>query len=55
MTQPNDSSRTPEPRSDRSSDAALDCTTCSVLGVVVGLCLATVGIASWTVLSLALD
>jgi hypothetical protein len=48
MTQPNDSSRTP----DRSSDGALDCATCSVVGLVAGLFLAAVAILSWTALSI---
>jgi hypothetical protein len=68
MTQPDDSSRTPEPRSyspsvpipdrrrlDRASDGALDCATCSVVGLVGGLFLAAVAVLSWTALSLAFD
>jgi hypothetical protein len=67
MTQPNDSPRTPEPRSyspsdpipesrrsDRSSNGALDCATCSVIGVVVGLFFAA-GIVLCTAVSLIFD
>jgi hypothetical protein len=63
----NDSSR-PEPRShspsvptadtnrsDVASDGRLDCTTCSVVGLVAGLLLAAVAILLWTAVFLVFD
>ena len=60
----NDSSR-PEPRSHspsvpiadahRSDDGRLDCTTCSVVGLVAGLFLAAVAILLWTAMLLLFD